>query len=264
VVDNFFYLYFFIVGCLLGSFLNAISDRIHLKKDFLVSRSRCDFCKKALSPIDLIPVFSFLINGFRCRLCRHKISWFYPFSEILTGFVFVLIYRLFIQYGFDFKILIYLSVMLSIFTIILLSDLKFFEIPFSMVVFGSIFCILYRIFVLGNLTLENIIWEVLSIVIIFIFFASVILISKGGMGGGDLKLSMLISLFIGYQNVTQSLYLGFLIGGFFSIVMMMLRKKSLKSKIPLGPFLIIGTIFTLFYPNFLHDLVNGNFLTFVL
>jgi len=262
-MDYVIVIYLFIVGLFLGSFLNLVSDRLHLKQGFVFGRSKCDFCDKNLSLKDLIPVVSFILNKARCRSCNNKLSYYYPISEVLSGLMLVLVYSLFVLNNFVFAYFFYYLVMLSILTVIFLSDLKYFEIPFKLVILGSALSILYRVVVFRNLNLENIFWEVLSLILVFIFFASVILLSKGGMGGGDLKLSMMLSLFLGYENILQGLYVGFLMGGLFSIILLIIRKKSLKSKIPLSPFLILGSVFTLFFPNFLQELISGNYLNFV-
>jgi len=85
------YLYFFFLGTAIGSFLNVLIDRLPKDKS-IMGRSHCDYCKRKLSAIDLIPIFSFLFLNGKCRKCKKKLSWQYPGIEVLTGVVFILVY----------------------------------------------------------------------------------------------------------------------------------------------------------------------------
>src|SRR3989344_25048 len=93
-------IFLFFLGTIIGSFLNVLIDRLP-REESIMGRSHCDHCKKTLSPIDLIPVLSFLFLKGKCRYCGKKLSLQYPGIEILTGVLFVLIY--------NFKFLIYNS-----------------------------------------------------------------------------------------------------------------------------------------------------------
>jgi prepilin signal peptidase PulO-like enzyme (type II secretory pathway) len=244
-----------VLGLFMGSFYNVVSDRLHDKKSFLFTRSKCEKCSHTLGFFDLIPVLSFIFLKGKCRYCRHKISPIYPLSEILTGILFFYAYLLFIINNLNEYFFAYYLIGFSLFAIIILSDVKYFEIPFEIVFVGFIFSLLYRFFVLRNLNYENFVAEIFSLIFIFIFFLVIILISKGGMGGGDLKLSLFISMFLGYPLNVASLYYGFLIGGLFAIILLLFGKKKLKSKIPLGPFLILGALIAMYFPTLLFDLL---------
>lgn len=238
---------FFILGIFLGSFLNVVSDRLFHKKDFIIARSSCDNCSQKLKPINLIPLISFILQKGKCSFCQEKISPFYPISEFITGLTFVLAYYIVVIQNLDLVYLIYLLIIFSFFLIISFTDYKYYEIPFEIVVFGSIFAIFYRALFLKNLTLENLLPEVLSVVAVFIFFYLIIWLSKGGMGGGDLKLSCFLSLVVGYPAIISALYYGFILGGIFGILVLVFKLKKLKSQIPFGPFLIIGAVLTYFH-----------------
>lgn len=233
---------FIILGIFLGSFLNVISDRLYRKENFLTDRSKCEFCGHVLKPINLIPILSFILQKGKCSFCHQKISLLYPLSEILTGLTFLLAYYITIIQNLEINYLIYLLVIFSLFLIICFTDYKFYEIPFEIIVFGSLFSIIYRSLILKNLTLENIFYEVLSVIVIFIFFYLIIVLSKGGMGGGDLKLACFISIAVGYPANISALYFGFVLGGFFGILVLVFKLKKLKSQIPFGPFLILGAV----------------------
>ena len=82
----------FICGSFFGSFINCMAQRIVLEEDWIISKSRCDCCGHSLGILDLIPVFSYVLNRGRCRYCHEKISVRYPLTEIFTGFLFLIFY----------------------------------------------------------------------------------------------------------------------------------------------------------------------------
>src|SRR5689334_6734586 len=84
----------FFVGACIGSFLGVIIDRLPKNEGFLAGRSHCDFCKKPLGALDLIPIFSFVVSSGKCRYCHKRLSIFYPVIEIVTGVLFVIIFAL--------------------------------------------------------------------------------------------------------------------------------------------------------------------------
>src|SRR3989344_3248327 len=99
-------IFLFIFGTAIGSFLNVLIDRLP-REESIMGRSHCEYCKKILSPIDLIPVLSFLFLKGKCRYCGKKLSLQYPGIEILTGVLFVLIFNLkFEIFNSNFKFLI--------------------------------------------------------------------------------------------------------------------------------------------------------------
>jgi prepilin signal peptidase PulO-like enzyme (type II secretory pathway) len=240
----------FILGIFFGSFLNVVSDRLYRKENFLTDRSKCDYCGHKLEVKNLIPLISFFIQKGKCTYCHKKLSLLYPISEIITGISFLLAYFITFTLNQELNYLIYLLIIFSLFLIISFTDYKFYEIPFEIIVSGSVFAFLYRILVLKNLTLENLFVEVISVVIIFTIFYLIIYLSKGGMGGGDLKLACFISIVVGYPANISALYFGFILGGLFGILVLLLKFKKLKSQIPFGPFLILGAVLSLLYSLF--------------
>ena len=88
------YPFLFIYGTAIGSFLNVLIDRLPNEQS-IMGRSHCDYCKKTLQGIDLFPIFSFLLLKGKCRYCHKKLSYFYPFVEILTGIAFILTWMYF-------------------------------------------------------------------------------------------------------------------------------------------------------------------------
>lgn len=234
-------------GLLAGSFLNLVSDRLSRKENFITGRSRCEFCSHELSSLDLIPVLSFILSNAKCRYCKKHLSPIYPASEILTSIFFGLIFYYLSKNNFSWEYYIYYYFNFSILLIIFWYDYKYYEIPFNLIVIGSIFSLIFRIILLKNLTIENFLIELALYLGIFLFYYLIILLSKGGMGGGDLKLSIYLGIFLGFPLSIYAIYYGFVIGGLFGLLLLASGKKNLKSKIPFGPFLILGSLLSLFF-----------------
>ncbi len=271
-----YFTFIFISGLFIGSFLNVVADRTVRDESFVAGRSKCDFCGVFLKPLQLIPLFSFLLQRGKCASCGKKLSVTYPLSEALTGLMFVLAAHLSgVFVTFDAKGIItfvYLAIVFSFFLIIFFADLKYLIIPDSVVysaigfVFAFILATLifdiYHTYVdvsssyLGKYLIKagylknQITWmlrgfgfSMLSTSLIGLFFVSLILITKGkGMGGGDVKLGLLIGLFNGFPNNILAIFLGFITGSLLSLLLIAVKKKTMKDTIPFGPFLIFGSM----------------------
>lgn len=251
-----FFIFIFIFGLAVGSFLNVIICRLETKESIIKGRSHCPKCGAVLKWSDLIPLLSFLIQKGRCRYCRENISWQYPLVELATGLVFLAVFNfqfpiINFQSIVNFQILnlFYYFAITSFLIIIFVYDLKHYLIP-DKIVFPAILIAL--IFNWSN---------ILSAILASGFFLSLVLISKGKwMGLGDVKLAGLMGLVLGWPNILLALFLAFMSGAIIGISLMMAGKKSLKSQIPFGPFLAGSTILVILYGQYLTDwyLININ------
>jgi leader peptidase (prepilin peptidase) / N-methyltransferase len=245
----------FIFGLFVGSFLGVLVDRIPKGKSFIKGRSYCDSCKKELKWYDLVPVFSYLFLKGNCRYCKTKLSLAYPVIEITTGILFVLTYFISVNdltiYNFKFiAYFSYLIFMISSFIVVLFTDLKYGIIPDKIIVAASAINFLWLFFNPLSLILNHLLSAVGSLIFfIAISYVFYMVTKKEGMGGGDIKLSFLMGLFLGFPNIIISLYLAFLTGALASIILILWKKKILKDSLPFGPFLIIGVFISLFYGN---------------
>lgn len=211
-------------GICVGSFLNVLIDRLPKGKNVITGRSVCDHCKKKLRWFELIPLLSWVLQGGRCRRCHKKLSVQYPLIELVTGVGFVLLPP---SYWLIFCALL----------VIFVADLKYQIIPDSMVVVGVIG-------VIGAIGLmrENMLAGVGAAIFFFLLW----LVTRGrAMGLGDVKFAFLMGLFLGFPGVIVATYLAFLTGAGVGVILILRRKKGLKSKIAFGPFLILGTCITL-------------------
>jgi len=235
----------FLFGLCIGSFLNVVIYRLE-KKENLGGRSFCPHCRRQLSWKDLFPVFSFLLLGAKCRYCKKKISWQYPIVEALTGLVFVFVFNSVAFQLLDLSFLLYVA---SVLIVIFIYDVKHYIIPDKVLFPAIAITLVYRmIFVLTKGD-----WMVLGAYLLAVligsgFFLFIFLVSRGRwMGFGDVKLAILMGLLLGFPNILVALFLAFFLGAVMGVMLMLFRKKNLKSEMPFGPFLIVGTCVAFFW-----------------
>lgn len=253
--------FYFLIGLAVGSFLNSVIYRLDKKESVVKTRSYCPYCKKTLSWFELIPLMSFILQRGRCRSCHKKISWQYPLVELATGALFALVYN-FSAYGgpaagWQFLIsLIFWLFVVSCLVVIFVYDLKHYIISNEIVYSGIILTFLYQLqFSIINYQFSinfqfPIFNYLLAGLIAGAFFLTIILISKGKwMGMGDVKLVVFMGLVLGWPDILAALFLAFLGGAFVSVILIISKKKTLKSEVPFGPFLVGATIIAVFWGN---------------
>lgn len=250
-------LIFFVGGLLVGSFLNVLVYRINTAESFIGGRSHCPHCKNTILWYDNIPLISFILLNFRCRYCKGKISWQYPLIEFGTGLIFALI-------GWKFFILedpktwlatfYYLAISSSLITI-LVYDYLYMEIP-GLILWPAIgFSVFYNLLTdwanadlirdpLASLTYSG----ALAAFLAFTFFFLLSSLSRERwMGMGDAYLAILLGLVLGWPQILLGLFLAFAIGSIYGIILIILKKKSMKSQVPFAPFLVVGTLISIFF-----------------
>jgi leader peptidase (prepilin peptidase) / N-methyltransferase len=244
----FFLVFSFIFGLITGSFLNSVIYRLEKKESFVRGRSYCPNCKHTLSFLDLVPLLSFILLKGKCRYCKAKISLQYPLVELSTGFLFLFSALYLEPLSFDkLPFLFYLWFVFSLFLVIFVFDLKYLLIPDSILNFGIFSSSIFLFFE----SLKQGFFDFYSLFLSLLpslFFLFLVFISKENlMGFGDFKLSVFLGLFLGWQKNIVALFFAFFAGAIFGIFLIIFKKKSLKSKVPFGPFLISGAIFSFFF-----------------
>lgn len=241
----------FFYGLILGSFYNVVGLRVPVKKSIVAPRSACPNCHHQLRAFELIPVLSYVMQGGKCRQCKTKISPLYPFVELMTGLLFV---SAPLVLGWTIELVVAWT-LISLLMIIFVSDISYMLIPDKiLLVFAGIF-LLERIFI--PLTPW---WDsLLGGAIAFILLLLIAVMSKGGMGGGDIKLFALIGFVVGTKVFFLSFFLatllGAVIGGFGLLFKLIERKKP----IPFGPFIAVGTLVAYYF----YDQILGYYFSFL-
>ena len=271
LLNSFLYLIIFLFGLTIGSFLNCIIYRLKEDKGFFWGRSYCPLCKHKLSSKDLIPLLSFLILRGKCRYCRKPISLQYPLVELATAILFVFIANQ--QLTISNQQLTILSIINSCFLflvscfliIIFIYDLKHFIIPdeiiYSAILVSGIWHLVSGVFF--DLYTK---YEILNAIYTALgasgFFLAIYLISQGKwLGFGDVKLAFFMGLFLGSPNILVALFLAFFIGALVGLGLIIAGKKTLKSEVPFGPFLVTGTFLAMFWAK---EIINWYFNLFCL
>lgn len=256
---NLFVLILFAFGLAVGSFLNVLIDRLPNGESPIFPPSHCDNCKRKLLWYDLIPVISFFMLGRRCRYCHFPIGIWYLVVEVSTGLLFVLTAFYLSNGSIQYAVLSstyfitfgYYLFIISSLIVIFFTDLKYGIIP-DVVVFAGIFVTF--LYLIHN-SLYSIPNHLLSALAAFLFFLSIYIFTKGkGMGFGDVKLAFLLGLFFGFPKIVLVLYIAFLTGAAFSIILIIVGKKRLRETIVFGPFLVLGSFVVLFFSNSLQTL----------
>ncbi len=250
-------LIFFIGGLIIGSFLNVVVYRLELAET-IMGRSHCPKCKKQIRWYDNVPILSFILLGAKCRDCEEKISWQYPAVEFLTGIMFALIgYVFFIPWNFQAwgEVAYYLAVF-SVMMVIFVYDFKFMEIPMLVLWLGVGLTLgYYLVFDWMNFTpqlgLTNL--RLFSGILagggaFLAFFLLSALSREKWMGMGDAYLALLIGLVARAPMVFWALMLSFTIGALFGIILIVLKKKTLQSQVPFGPFMVLGCFLAVVLP----------------
>ncbi|MDP2624823.1 MAG: prepilin peptidase [Candidatus Peregrinibacteria bacterium] len=235
----------FIAGLLLGSFLSAVIYRIHYNKPGLFTGfSICPKCNKQLGPQDLVPLFSYLIQGGKCRHCKKHISWHYPVLELSTGLLFVAMgtaglapLGLYLFFG-------------LILVFIFFYDLLYLEIPDEIMI-PSIVIALLATFHPETISFLN---GFYGAAVVVLFFLLQIIISRGKwLGGGDLRIGAFIGFILGFKLTIVAVFLSYVIGSIISVFLLITGRAKGKTMIAFGPFLVLGTLITIFYGDFLVE-----------
>lgn len=257
---------FFIVGLIIGSFLGAVNYRLKTAEDIVFERSHCPKCKKKIRWYDNIPLLSFVILWGQCRDCKKKISWEYPLIELVTGLLFAAVAWKFLgTWGFtadpsriftshDIVEMSFWLFSVCYLVLIFFHDLDFMLIPDAAIYPAIIVTLVFQYYKyfqgpLGIATLKAPITGALfAAFVAALFFFFLIWISKGKwIGGGDVKLGFLAGAIVGWPKVLFVLFFAYMIGAVISLVLIALKKKTWKSQIPFGPFLVTGIFIVLFF-----------------
>jgi leader peptidase (prepilin peptidase)/N-methyltransferase len=243
-----------VFGLIFGSFLNVVILRFDDWLAIVKTPSHCPNCKHRLSWLDLVPVFSFLFLGGKCRYCHKPISWQYPIVELLTAVLLAIGYRL-IFVGSDLNLLSQSAAAISYVVIIVSVITIAFHDYYEMMVPDLMANIFIAAAIIFSLSFQRSpISTVEGGVVGFLPIALLVYPSRGKwMGEGDIKISTAIGLMLGWPLAIVGLALAFLGGGGFGLLALALKKVKLRSAVPFGPFLIIAGLVTLFYGQVILD-----------
>ncbi|WP_026038957.1 prepilin peptidase [Sporolactobacillus vineae] len=234
-----FSIYFLILGFILGSFYNVVGLRVPEGQSIITPPSHCPSCGRRLTIRDLVPVFSYIFLKGKCRTCGSKISPVYPIIELTTGLLFLFSFLRATSVG----AMLAGWLLISLLIIVLVSDLAKMIIPDKVLLWFLPIFILFRVIVPLQPWWDSLLGAASG----FLLLAAIALISRGGMGGGDVKLFALIGLFTGTKIVLLGFMLSAFFGAFFGIIAMMLGLVKRRQPIPFAPFIMLGVLTAYFF-----------------
>ena len=248
--------YLFIVGLFFGSFFNCLCDRLSNNQSIIHPGSHCDNCKHELTWYELIPVFSYLFQGAKCSKCKIKLSFWYPFTEIITGLLFM---GSFIVYGFTLNTLLSI-VISSVFICVIISDAKYMVILDEVLIAGIILVSIIYIFQGGmiNLAYRFLRGLVLFSIMLLIKVFGDITFKQESLGWGDIKLAFFVGIVLGIKLGVMYIFIGAFLALPYALYITYKNKENI---LPFGPFLI-SAFFILFhfqdaFYNFLSIIFRG-------
>lgn len=241
------YLFIFILGACLGSFICVLVDRIPRSEQILKGRSYCEHCKHVLGPFDLIPIVSFVIFGGKCRYCHAKIPSHLVIVELTSAILLTLLYFFTITNGLSFVQFILLAIILLSLIGIFYTDVFSGIIPDEFIVSIALSTLAYLYFFKINDLFAHFAVGIATL----LFFLILFLITKArGMGFGDVKFAFALGFFLGFPKIVICLYFAFLTATAVSLILIVLGKKKLKGgTISFGPFLVLGSVFAFLFTN---------------
>jgi len=251
---------FAVLGMVVASFLNVCIDRLPNNESVLFPPSHCPSCQRRLAAKDLVPVFSYLWLRGRCRYCQAPIPRRLVGVEIGFGAMFALLYW---HYGLSAELGV-TAFYGGLFILLMIIDWER-GLILNKVVFPSmIAAVLISVFLAGSISVS-----ILGNAFIFLpprlaqagigaavglgIALLIVLVSRGGMGWGDVKMAALIGLVIGFPLVFFTLIMAAILGGLVAVILLLLKKKRRKETVPFGPALSVATLVTLIWgPNILN------------
>jgi len=243
---------FAILGLAVGSFLNVCIDRLPQNKSIVFPPSHCEACQHKLAAKDLIPVFSYLRLRGRCRYCQASVPRRLFWVELATALIFAFLYWWCVVFNPELGIATFgvMAFYACLFTIIFVIDLEQGLILNKVVYPSMVVALLLALLPQSRLTLmigPGIASAALGGGIGFGLFLLIAIVSRGGMGWGDVKLAALIGLATGFPLVFLAIIMGAILGGIVAVALVIAKKRKRRETIPFGPFLALAAMITLLW-----------------
>jgi len=233
------YIVIFLYGIVIGSFLNVVIYRAPKKENMVTTRSHCMSCGYQLAWYDLIPLFSWLALGGKCRKCKAKISVQYPLIEGLNGVLYLVVFA---RYGVSIDSLLY-CLLFSALLALSVIDFRTYEIPVGFNIFILALGLVRVLTDIRNWSTYVIGLAAVSIVLYVLY-----IVSKGAaIGGGDVKLMAATGLLLGWKANVFAFLLGCILGSVIHVIRMKVSKEG--HVLAMGPYLSMGVAIAALWGN---------------
>lgn len=228
-----------VLGAVFGSFSTVLVSRVPVGEG-IGGRSGCRSCGSQILARDNIPVLSWLLLRGRCRHCGAAISWRYPSIELLTAVLFALVVLRELPV---FVMLAWLAITPMAVALAFI-DLEHKRLPdrLTFPAFAAA-VLLLTVDAIAVSRWGSLRTAVISALLLCAFYLLLHLISRGGMGMGDVKLALVIGALTGYfgwEWVIVATFTAFICGSLVGVALMALRRAGRKSELPFGPFMLVG------------------------
>jgi len=231
-----------VAGLAIGSFLNVVVWRVPRGESVVSPPSACPGCGQPIRPRDNVPVAGWLLLKGRCRDCAAPISARYPLVELGTGVLFAV---LAVRFGFDPVLPAYLY-LAAVGLALALIDLDHHRLPDVLTLPSyPVAVLLLGLAVLAGSESGDPIRALIGGAGMYAVYVALRLAHPAGMGFGDVKLAGVLGMYtgwLGWGAWTVGLFLGFLIGGVFGIALIATGRGGRKTKVPFGPFMLLGAL----------------------
>ncbi len=233
-----------VFGLIIGSFLNVVIHRLPLGENVVFPPSHCPRCRTAIPFYHNIPLCSYLILRGRCHSCRERISPQYPLVEGFCAFSFWLTWHFFALTPAAAVTATFISLLIALAAI----DLEHMILPDELTLGGSALFFIYSFFNPAVSQLDAVLSGLGAALIFSGFFFFYLKVRKiEGLGFGDIKMVLMMGLFLGMQRLVVAIFLASLAGLLVGIFLMLFKKKNLKFALPFGPFLSLGSYIAIFW-----------------
>lgn len=233
-----FYILPFITGTVCASFIMVIIFRYlsnDLNKFAIIGRSKCDYCNTTLSYFELVPVISWVLNKGKCRYCKHKLSILYPLYELLLGISFAILF-ITNQPLVVWVFVIFLFVISVIDSKGKSIDSRFIDYPILLLLFYFV------IKILANQEYDYLVFFPLIISSCISLLLIVINRIKKSFGIADILIYFSLGLIFSVEHVINIFFLSIILGAIYSIILIILFRKTKKLRIAFLPFIYIATL----------------------
>ncbi|HOJ51656.1 MAG TPA: prepilin peptidase [Syntrophales bacterium] len=234
----------FILGAIVGSFLNVCISRLPMGESIVKPPSHCPTCGARIFWYDNIPIFSYLFLRGRCRRCHTPISYRYPLVELVSALGAVAVWA---QFGPGVEGAI-AFVFFCTLIVVSFIDLEHQIIPHVITLPGIPIFLMVGVGVMGVKLTDALIGLAAGIAalhLIAVYYEAITGIE--GMGGGDVNLAGLIGAFFGWQSLPLVLFSAAFFGACLGLIFMVFKGRNLRQAIPFGPFLSLGALIYLFF-----------------
>ena len=241
------YLFIFLFGTMIGSFINVLVYRLPRGINIFLPRSFCPGCNKTVVWYENIPLISYLFLRGKCSKCSFKIPLRYPFIELILGIVAIFLF----PSNLNSESLLHFVMMFStacVFTAMFFIDLKFKIIPNGLNIYLAILYLVYGVIhlPLNHWLFGGLLGVGFPLAITWIFY---LIRGEVGLGGGDIKLFGVLGMYLGPIGLIYNIFLSCFLGSVVGLSLMAMKKMDRKNPLPFGPFIILVASVQMFFPE---------------